>query len=252
MLKKRIIASIIVKKDIAMQSFSYSSYLPIGDPVILVENFDRWGVDEILVHSIDRSKDSLGPDIKLLKRIASMGISTPLIYGGGIQSVEEGISVIHSGAERLSLCSLITNTEILKQLVSKIGKQAIILSVPFYEKNKTFYLYNYLNKTLEQELNKDFFTRLQDYCSEIILIDAKNDGGLNSFNYDICNLIPSLSIDFICFGGITDSIQITRILSHQNIQAVAIANSLSYREHQYQLIKNSIKLENIRESKYQK
>ena len=45
MKKKRLSALIVVKNNIAVQSFNYNSYLPIGRPDILIENYDRWGVD---------------------------------------------------------------------------------------------------------------------------------------------------------------------------------------------------------------
>ena len=56
MIKKRIIGTVVVKNGIAVQSFSYGKYLPLGKPEIIIKNLDRWGVDEILINVIDRSK----------------------------------------------------------------------------------------------------------------------------------------------------------------------------------------------------
>jgi cyclase len=67
MLKKRIVGVIPIRNGIAVQSFRYNSYLPLGDPLIIAENLDRWGIDEILLHNIDRTKKKLGPDIILLE-----------------------------------------------------------------------------------------------------------------------------------------------------------------------------------------
>ena len=47
MLKKRIIGVVTVVDNIAVQSFGYQKYLPLGDPAILIENLDKWGADEI-------------------------------------------------------------------------------------------------------------------------------------------------------------------------------------------------------------
>ena len=41
MLKKRLIGAITVKNGIAVQSFGYKKYLPIGSPKVIVENLDR-------------------------------------------------------------------------------------------------------------------------------------------------------------------------------------------------------------------
>jgi imidazole glycerol-phosphate synthase subunit HisF len=107
MLKKRLIGVVLVKDGWAIQSFGYSRFLPLGKPECLVENLDRWGADEIMVLSIDRSKNGLGPDFNLLKKLSKLGLSTPLIYGGGIDSVQKGVDVIRSGADRISIDSLL-------------------------------------------------------------------------------------------------------------------------------------------------
>ena len=55
MLKKRLIATIIIKDNWAVQSFSYKSWLPLGKPECLAENYDNWGADEIVISiQIDR------------------------------------------------------------------------------------------------------------------------------------------------------------------------------------------------------
>ena len=82
MLRKRLIAVVTVLDGLAVQSFGYQRYLPLGKPECLVENLDRWGVDEIFVQVIDRSARNLGPDLGLLLRLGSLGLETPLIYGG--------------------------------------------------------------------------------------------------------------------------------------------------------------------------
>ena len=69
MLHKRLVGVVTVKGGWAVQSFGYKSYLPLGRPEVLVENLDRWGADEILVHVIDRSVKKLGPDFNLIEKL---------------------------------------------------------------------------------------------------------------------------------------------------------------------------------------
>ena len=58
MMKRRLIGVITVKEGIAVQSFSYNKYLPIGKPEIVAKNFDRWCADEIILNVIDRNQDN--------------------------------------------------------------------------------------------------------------------------------------------------------------------------------------------------
>ena len=109
MKNKRIIGVVTVKDDIAVQSFGYKKYLPLGTPEVLVKNLDRWGADEILINVIDRTKKKLGPDFNLLKSLQKLQINTPIIYGGGISSVDEAKKTIMLGADRLFIERLLYN-----------------------------------------------------------------------------------------------------------------------------------------------
>ncbi|MFN8967222.1 MAG: HisA/HisF-related TIM barrel protein, partial [Pseudanabaena sp.] len=107
MLKKRLIGVVTIKDGWAVQSFGYQRYLPLGKPECLIKNLDRWGADEILVQVIDRSRQKIAPDFSLLERIGKLGLSTPLIYGGGIRNVDDGVKAIHYGADRLVVDALL-------------------------------------------------------------------------------------------------------------------------------------------------
>ena len=75
MLNKRLIGVVTVINGLAVQSFGYKRYLPLGKPEIAAKNLDRWGVDEILLQC--RSFDSkLTSDFALLERVGKTGLST--------------------------------------------------------------------------------------------------------------------------------------------------------------------------------
>ena len=119
MVKKRLIGLITIKNDLAVQSFSYNNYLPLGKPECLIENLDRWGADEILIQVIDRTKKDIGPDFELLKRIGQLKITTPLIYCGGIRNHLDAINIIKHGADRIIVDSLIRKNQ---KEIPKISK----------------------------------------------------------------------------------------------------------------------------------
>ena len=64
-----------------------------------------------------------------------MGLTTPLVYSGGIRNKYDAISVINAGAERIALDSLLTQkpSEILN-ISSAIGTQAILATLPMVQK----------------------------------------------------------------------------------------------------------------------
>ena len=147
MVKKRILAGVIVKDNQAVQSFGYRNYLPIGKPEVVVQNLDRWQADEILINVIDRSNSKKGPDLEILKKINKIDIQTPLIYGGGISKLEDAIKVIKLGADRIVLESIVEENYMgLVKISQIIGSQSIVISMPLsINKNKILF-YDYKKK----------------------------------------------------------------------------------------------------------
>ena len=108
---KRLIGVITVRDNWAVQSIGYKKYLPLGRPEVIAENFDRWQLDEILIVDITRSKHNKGPNFKMLEKIATKKIMTPLCYTGGIRGKYDAINLISCGADRLGIDSLFRHNQ---------------------------------------------------------------------------------------------------------------------------------------------
>jgi imidazole glycerol-phosphate synthase subunit HisF len=251
MLKKRLIGVVTVKNGWAVQSFGYRKYLPLGKAECLVENLDRWGADEILVQVIDRSLTERGPDFELLEKLGYLGLGTPLIYSGGIRTVEDGVKVIQSGADRLVVDALLhDDLAVVNSLGVMLGKQAIIASLPMSIETHGPELYNYRTKSKSQ-ISEELTNVIEHLMiSEILLTDWKNEGYSVSFDDTLVDLFPFQQIPLITFGGISCAEQVKTLFTRSNVVAVAVGNFLNYREHSIQTLKDTIAGVTLRPSSY--
>jgi cyclase len=242
MLKKRLIGTVIVKNGWAVQSFGYRRYLPLGNPECLVENLDRWGADEIFVLSIDRSSAGLGPDFKLLKRLGQLGLGTPLIYGGGIRSVEDGLQVIKLGADRLCVDALLhDDIAAVRGLSLQLGAQAVIAALPLSCHEQHIEWLDYRTKVSTQVSAKDLAAITLDIVSELLVIDWQHEGQPRGFDSRlIAHASIPAKVPLIAFGGLSEPDQMTELLSQSSIAAVAVGNFLSYGEHAIQRLKKQL------------
>ena len=250
MSKVRLIGVVTVKDGIAVQSCSYSNYLPLGKPEFLVENLDRWGADEILVNVIDRSVRDRGPDVNLLKRLSSIGFHTPLIYGGGIKDAEDAALVIKYGADRILLDTLLTQqSNELAAIRDRIGKQAIIGSLPVvFDKGVNWREYksgDNLGPIQPQTLKQ-----IAPFLSEILLIDCINEGHVNSFDKRLVECFPQTELPLLLFGGLTDIAQYEDLTRLSSVAGFCVGNTLNYREHAVQKIKLYLQPELVRAPQY--
>ena len=183
---KRIIGTVIIKENWAVQSFGYKNYLPIGKPELVVENLNWWGADEILVIDTDSTKENSKPNYGMIEKIVSKNLSTPLIYSGGIHDKDQAKKIIGMGVERICLESLLYSNYLEVENISEaIGSQAVIISVPLiYENGKILY-FNYINKKKYDLKDHNLHFLDSNLFSEILIIDKKNEGGNNTFDMRI-------------------------------------------------------------------
>ena len=241
MLKKRLIGVVTVRQGWAVQSLGYRRYLPLGNPEVLVENLDRWGVDEILVQCIDRSREQLGPNFDLINRIGALGLSTPLIYAGGLRHAEDAIQAVRLGADRLMFDAMLWDSPNQLESVSReLGTQAIIAQMPVRRQGQDLYWLNYRDKS-ECVLDETILLKLNlDWVSEIMLTDWQHDGVAMGFDESIPLHFPLRNKPLLLFGGLSESSQIQCLLSQSNIMAAGMGNFLSYKEHAIQQIKRNM------------
>jgi len=252
MISKRIIGVITVKNNIAVQSFGYRKYLPIGDPKILVKNLNRWGVDEILINVIDRWTKNKEPDFQLVSKIKDLNITTPIIYGGAINNLENAKKLIRNGVDRLLVEKIIINDfDEFNKIYNEIGSQSLILSLPLKKKEKSKYIFfNSISKK-EEKINEKFIICIKEkLISEILLIDYENEGSNDGFDLKLLNFFKKLKVDLICFGGIKSSNFIKKITKNKNVSAVGIGNSLNYLENSVQILKKKLQKNKFRKPNY--
>jgi cyclase len=240
MLNKRLIGVVTVKNGWAVQSFGYRRYLPLGKPEVLVHNLDRWGADEILLQCIDRTHHAVGPDFELLLKVSDLGISTPLIYSGGIRGREDALKVVSFGADRVMLDALVKDQpENVEALARILGAQAVIVNLPIRDTPDGLLLLDY-RSGFEMPLAKAAKLMPLDWISELMLTDWCQEGNSEAFSMPLLAASDLLNKPLICFGGISSAHQIRDLLANDHVVAIGVGNSLNYREHALQALKKDL------------
>ena len=99
-----IVASVDVKKN---RRGSYKVFC--GDKKIdktnswpgVINEFVRQGAGEILLQSVNGDGTLLGPDLELVKSVGS--VSVPLVYAGGVSSLEDIKNILIAGADAVAV-----------------------------------------------------------------------------------------------------------------------------------------------------
>ncbi|MFN8577354.1 MAG: HisA/HisF-related TIM barrel protein [Candidatus Sericytochromatia bacterium] len=248
MLKKRIIANLVIKNDIVVQSINFSRYLPVGKPDIAVEFFNDWGVDEIIYNDISATLNNKEPNYDLIREV-SRKCYVPLTVGGGISNISQIKKLMHCGADKVALNSSLSNSRFVLEASRTFGNQCLVASIDSIYISNDYYLYNYLTHKAEDIKIIDFIKYVQEIgVGEILINSIERDGTYLDFNEELIKIVClNSNVPVICIGGAKNTQSFINILENSNVSGVAASNILHFTEHSItqiksQLIKNNILL----------
>jgi cyclase len=242
MLKKRVIATLVVKDNIVVQSFNFNKYLPVGKPEIAVEFLNQWGVDEIVYLDISATKNNLEPNFQLIKKVAKKCF-VPLIIGGGIKTIDHVKELMQSGADKISLNSTIIHNQNFAEEASTIfGNQCIVASIDAIKVGNKYEIFDYLNNRSTNLEVGDFVTKLEvNGIGEIIINSVDRDGSYKGFDLDLINNVcNNTNVPVICSGGAKTPRHFLEVFQNTNVSGASAANYFHFYEHSVTIAKSFI------------
>ncbi len=101
----------------------------VGDPVELAVRYNEQGADEMVFFDITASAHGRGTMIDVIKRTAERCFM-PLTVGGGIRTTEDMHTMLHAGADKISINSSALQTpELITAGAERFGSQCIVVSI---------------------------------------------------------------------------------------------------------------------------
>jgi imidazole glycerol-phosphate synthase subunit HisF len=230
MLKKRIIASILIKDGVAVQSRQFKDFLPIGKPKILVEFLNNWGVDEILLLDISLDRFTRGPNIQLLKEIA-VKCHVPLTVGGGISNIEHVKTVINAGADKIAINTMaFRQAKFIETIVHIFGSQAVVVSID-YLLNKHISI-DSARVNLDMSVFDAAFLAEKCGAGEVLIRSIDNDGSKKGFDTStISNIADNLKIPVIAASGAGSPQHFAELFLNTKAAAAVAGNFFNFTEH---------------------
>src|SRR5579863_3940389 len=129
MLAKRIIPCLDVTGGRVVKGVNFVGLRDAGDPVELAERYNAQGADELVFLDITASSDARGILADVVERTARE-VFIPLTVGGGIRSVDEARTILHAGADKISVnTAAVRRPELIRELSQEFGAQAVVLAI---------------------------------------------------------------------------------------------------------------------------
>lgn len=237
MLRKRLIGTILVKDDVAVQSYGFKRYTPIGSPVICAEYLDAWGADEIALLDISASKRGSGPNLEMVSKVAAKS-RVPLMVGGGICTMKDVHDTVEAGADKIAMNSaFIRQPKLLREASESYGAQCIIASLDAIRTPAGYSLY--MDPQGRDIISAAKFA-LELGAGEILLNSVDQDGSLGGYALDLVSSVnKTVNIPLIALGGAGAPLHFEELLREPNVAAAA-GNYFQHFEHSIAVLKHHL------------
>lgn len=239
MVKKRLIATLIVKNGIVVQSINFQKYLPVGKVDVAVEFLNSWGVDEIIIIDIDVTAQNLPLKLDMFKS-ASKKSFVPLCLGGGIKTIQHIRDLVHHGADKVCINSeAIANPDFIAEAAHVFGSQCIVVCLDIKKDAKNDYRLCFNNEITSLDPIEHALKMQLLGAGEVLINNIDRDGMKNGYDIELIQKISgSLSIPVIALGGVGRPGHFEEAIEKCDVSALAAANFFHFFEHSVTITKS--------------
>ncbi|MFG1278603.1 imidazole glycerol phosphate synthase subunit HisF [Xanthobacter autotrophicus] len=129
MLKVRVIPCLDVKDGRVVKGVQFVDLRDAGDPVEAARAYDLAGADELTFLDITASHENRGTILDVVRRTAEQCFM-PLTVGGGVRTVDNVRTLLHAGADKVSINTAAVNRRaFVGEAAEKFGEQCIVVAI---------------------------------------------------------------------------------------------------------------------------
>jgi cyclase len=234
MLKHRLVACLLMREGLIVQSLGFKRWLPIGRPRFPIEFVVRWDVDEIVLLDMSASGESRGPDPAVLEML-SRSCYVPLTVGGGLRTVDDVKRVIRAGADKACVNThAVARPELIHDIADRFGSQCVVVSMDCRrEADGRYQVYTASGTRATGMTPLEWAQRAEKLgAGEIFLNSIDRDGSRQGYDIDLIRPVcDGVQIPVIACGGVGSYTHFPDAIIKGGASAAAAANIFHHHEH---------------------
>jgi cyclase len=234
MLAKRIIPCLDVKDGRVVKGVSFVDLRDAGDPVEAARIYNAAGADEIVFLDITASVESRSTMADVV-RATARDVFIPLTVGGGINSLGDIDTLLHAGADKVSLnTAAVNNQSLVYEGAKKYGSQCIVVAVDAKLKaDKTGWeVYIHGGRTATGIDVLEWCKAVNELAAgEILLTSRDADGSKKGYDIALTSKVAeAVNIPVIASGGAGSREDFYEVLTEGKADAALAASLFHYGE----------------------
>ena len=205
-LSVRVIPCLDVDSGRVVKGVNFLDLVDQGDPVELATRYGEQGADEVTFLDVTATVEGRDTTFDVVRRTAET-LFIPLTVGGGVRSVDDVGSLLHTGADKVGVNSAaIARPELIDEVAHHFGSQVLVLSLDVKRSSATqsgFIVTTHGGRTTT-DIDAIAWARevTERGAGEILLNSIDADGTKNGFDTELIATVRQMvSVPLIASGG---------------------------------------------------
>jgi cyclase len=246
MKKKRVLAVLLIKDGVLVQSKKFERHQNLGNPFVAVKRLSEWACDELIYLDITDKNISLDNEsskksfLDIINQVSKSALM-PISVGGGIKTIDDIEERLAFGADKICINTIIFEDKaFIGKCARKFGSQCIVASIDIKKNGDDFFIFSEKGTRLIEGNPCSILKNIQnDGAGEIFLNFIDRDGMKNGYDIDLINkLTKNIKIPFIVCGGAGHWSDFKEIFDKTKADAAAAANIFHHIDQSMYLAKN--------------
>ena len=125
----RVIPCLDVTDGRVVKGTNFVDLRDAGDPVELAARYDLEGADELVFLDITASSDDRATTVDMVRSVAEQ-VYIPFTVGGGIRTLEDARTMLHAGADKVSVnTAAVERPELIAEIAEVFGNQCVVCAI---------------------------------------------------------------------------------------------------------------------------
>ena len=202
-LAKRIIPCLDVADGRVVKGVHFVNLRDAGDPVETAALYCKAGADEIVFLDITATVEGRSTILDVVSRTAEQ-VFAPLTVGGGISGVNDMVTLLRSGADKVSVNSAaVRDPKVVRAGADELGSQCIVVAIDAKRTNGSWEVYIDGGRTPTDMDAIEWARKACDLgAGEILLTSMDKDGTKDGYDNDLTRaVVNAVSVPVIASGG---------------------------------------------------
>ena len=233
MLKVRIIPTLLWKNYGLVKGVKFDSWRRVGPVLPAIKIYNSRDVDELILVDITASLEGNDPDYDSVADF-SEECAVPLTVGGGISRIDHIVSLLHAGADKISInTAAYSNVGLIDAAARRYGTQCVVASIDARRLEDGTYRCSSHSATVDTAREPVAWAReLADRgAGEILLTSIDRDGTMTGYDVElVARVVQAVAVPVIASGGAGNYRDMIEMVQQTGASAVACASIFHFTE----------------------